>query len=224
MAWWWIVPALAGLLAATMVVGGLSALFRRRPYAAIGGVLGGAALLVAALAVVLLALDVQTYERLGDERRVATIDLRKTGENSFDAVLTEPPGAGFQAQEPRVYALRGNEWRIEALVLKWKPWANVLGLDSRYRLDRLSGEFTDTASEANGPRSVYDLRQPTDAGALYRLARRFHRLPIVDTLYGSAALMPMADGARYEIWMSQSGLVARPANAEAARAVGGWLR
>ena len=38
----------------------------------------------------------------------------------------------------------------------------------------------------------------------------------VDTLYGGGAYMPMADGAEYEVWITQSGLVARPTN-EAAR-------
>ena len=35
--------------------------------------------------------------------------------------------------------------------------------------------------------------------------------------------MPMADGAKYEVWIAQSGLVARPAT-DAARAAsaGGW--
>jgi len=34
--------------------------------------------------------------------------------------------------------------------------------------------------------------------------------------------MPMADGAQYAFAMTQTGLVARPANDQAAQAVGGW--
>ena len=37
----------------------------------------------------------------------------------------------------------------------------------------------------------------------------------LDTLYGGAAYMPMADGARYEVWITQSGLIARPTNSQA---------
>ena len=45
----------------------------------------------------------------------------------------------------------------------------------------------------------------------------------MDTLYGGAAYMPMADGARYEVWITQSGLIARPANDVARNAsAGGW--
>ena len=37
-------------------------------------------------------------------------------------------------------------------------------------------------------------------------------VPWLDALYGSATFLPMADGALYEIKVSQSGLVARPLN------------
>lgn len=44
----------------------------------------------------------------------------------------------------------------------------------------------------------------------------------VDALYGSAAYVPMTDGAAYEVAVSQSGLLARPLNGEARLAVGAW--
>jgi hypothetical protein len=44
----------------------------------------------------------------------------------------------------------------------------------------------------------------------------------MDALYGSATFLPMADGALYEIKVSQSGLVARPLNQAARDAVAGW--
>ncbi len=58
----------------------------------------------------------------------------------------------------------------------------------------------------------------------WETARKYRRyVDAVDTLYGGAAYMPMADGARYEVWITQSGLVARPANDAARNAsAGGW--
>jgi hypothetical protein len=41
-------------------------------------------------------------------------------------------------------------------------------------------------------------------------------------VYGSAAYLPMSDGAEYRIWLSQSGLVARPLNAQADGAIRTW--
>ena len=48
------------------------------------------------------------------------------------------------------------------------------------------------------------------------------RLPFVDAVYGNAAYMPMSDGARYEISITQTGLIARPVNAAAQQAAGSW--
>jgi len=46
---------------------------------------------------------------------------------------------------------------------------------------------------------------------------------MVDSLYGGGAFMPMADGARYEVWLTQNGLIARPTNPAAnAAGAGGW--
>ena len=76
----------------------------------------------------LLALDVQTYGRLTYERPVATIQTRQLGPQYFEATVMQP-GMGENAPGvSNLYPLHGDEWRIEAQVLKWKPWANVLGL------------------------------------------------------------------------------------------------
>jgi hypothetical protein len=231
--WWWILPAMAGVLALGLLAGGLSALVRRHPYRAWGGIFSGGVLLAAAAVLLLLGLDIQTFSRLTYERPVATIALHQTGDKQFDATLVRsvnynavgvhtPTPTGSADVGPPTYPLKGDEWRIEARVLKWKPWINVLGLDARYRLERLSGEFTDIALEQNGPHSAYDLRPVSDDDRLTRLSTRLHQARLVDTVYGSAALMPMADGAQYALSMTQAGLVARPTNDQAVQAVGGW--
>ena len=117
-------------------------------------------------------------------------------------------------------------------MLKWKPWANVLGLDTQYRLDRLSGRYQSIEQEINGARSVHPLSGGDEAGpewmpwkvSAWNTARKYRQyVDAVDTLYGGGAYMPMADGARYEVWITQSGLIARPANDVArAASAGGW--
>jgi len=47
-------------------------------------------------------------------------------------------------------------------------------------------------------------------------------VPLADALYGSAAYVPMAEGAEYAVSVSASGLVVRPGNDAARKAVGGW--
>jgi hypothetical protein len=223
--WWWIAPAFVGLVGLTIFIGGLGWLLRGRLFTGSARALFGALFLAAAAAVGLLGLDLQTYHRLTFERPVATVLTRQKQPRLYDAVLTELSTSDGQRQAPRTYEIHGDEWRVEARVLKWKPWANVLGLDTQYRLDRLSGRYQDTRSELNAPRSAYDLGPQTNKGLdLWLLSRRYGRyLPVVDTLYGSGASMPMADGALYEVWITQNGLVARPINTAAYSAAGsGW--
>jgi hypothetical protein len=69
---------------------------------------------------------------------------------------------------------------------------------------------------------VYELNAPQRIDP-WDLIHRYHSwLPWLDAFYGSATFLPMADGALYEIKVSQSGLVARPLNQAARDAVGGW--
>ncbi len=229
--WWWIAPALVGLIGLTLLFLGLGALFKGRFFSGLLGGVGGAGFLAAAMIAALLGLDVQTYSRLTYERPVATIETRQLGPQYYEATVMQPDRGEDAPAVSNLYPLHGDEWRIEAQVLKWKPWANVLGLDTQYRLDRLSGRYSSIEQEINGARSVHPLAGG-DAGptwlpwkvSAWDTARKYRQyVDAVDTLYGGGAYMPMADGARYEVWITQSGLIARPAN-DAARAAsaGGW--
>ncbi len=223
--WWWVLPAIVGIIGLAIFVGGLAMLFRGKVLGGGARALGGALFLFVTAAAALLGLDLQTYHRLTYERPVASIEIHQKGPRLFEATLTELPASTGQNGSTRTYELHGDEWRVEARVLKWKPWAAELGLDSQYRLDRLSGRYQDTQSELHAPRSAYDLGPHPGVGVdLWLLARRYGRYaPVVDTLYGSGASMPMAEGASYEVWITQGGLIARPTNTAAREAsASGW--
>ncbi|MDX1514455.1 MAG: hypothetical protein R3174_12015 [Gammaproteobacteria bacterium] len=164
-----------------------------------------------------MALNLHTYQRLTNEQQVADITFRQFEPRAYGVTLNIE-GAG----DPRRFVLRGDEWQIDARVLKWHGFANLLGLDSHYRLERLSGRFADLATERIGPRTVYSLASPAGLD-LWAIANRYKKwIPMVDAIYGSAAYLPMANGARFEISVTQSGLVARPANPAAATSLYHW--
>lgn len=222
--WWWIIPGVVGVVGLAIVLSGLGWMFRGRPFKGGRGVLGGGVFLGVAAIVGLLGLNIQTYQRLAYDRQVATIEIHQKGPQLFNATVVEPAVGEFPGAT-HTFELSGDEWRIEARVLRWKPWANVLGLDSQYRLDRFSGRYADTQQELTADRSAYDIRPARQSGIdLWPIARQYSQyLPVVDTLYGSGAYMPMADGARYEVRITQSGLIARPTNEAAAEASSsGW--
>ncbi len=184
-----------------------------------GGLLNGAvALVLLSLSVcaVLLVANLRTYQRLSFEQPAGELQLARIGERQFNAVLTYPTG------ERANFALRGDEWQVEARVLKWHAFANLVGFDAAYRLERIGGRYTAVEDERTQPHTVYALN-PQASPDLWELVHRYRAwLPWVDALYGSATFLPMADGALYEIKVSQSGLIARPLNQAARDAVGNW--
>lgn len=213
-----IVMAVLGVLGLVLFLFGLRRLWRRRPVTGTLQGLSGLVLMAAAALVYSLMLNVYTYQRFTQEAPVAEIVFRQTAPQTFNAILTPASGDSTRSLE-----LRGDEWQLDARVLKWRGYATLLGLDPMYRLERLSGRYQDIAKERNGARTIHALGPPPGGVDLWALARAYQTwFPMVDALYGNAAYLPMRDGARFEVRLSASGLVARPLNAAAEEAVRGW--
>ncbi len=194
---------------------GIQRVWRRRIVA--GSFEGLVGLLFLAIAALMAAISINlyTYDRLTHESKIAEISFREIGPQHFRAVVT------FK-NKGEILDLRGDEWQIDARVLKWHGLAILIGLDTLYRLDRLSGRYRDITRERTGPRTVYGLSEEQGLD-LWMTARRYARwIPWVDAVYGSATYMPMVDDASYTVSVSSTGLLARPSNDIARKAVGEW--
>lgn len=195
----------------------LRRLLRARVFAATRSALGGILLVALAAALIAGSATFRTYARLTNEAPVADLVFEALGPQRFRATLTRAPSGDVQT-----FDLAGDEWQLDARVLKWRGWANAAGLDARYQLERMSGRYRDVEEERSAPRTVYALGASPRVD-LWLLARAYPTwLPFVDAVYGNAAYLPMADGARYRVTISQTGLVARPTNPAAEVAVGLW--
>jgi hypothetical protein len=192
-------------------------LLRARFVAAGGTGFMGILLLAIAAVFFVVSMNLHTYARLTHEQPVAEIVFEGGDPQQFRATLTQVPGG-----EMRLLVLAGDEWQLDARVLKWRGWANLLGLDAQYRLERISGRYRDIEQERHDERTVYALSENPGID-LWTLSTQYPRwLPFVDAVYGSAVYLPMADGARYEVSIGQSGLIARPLNEAAQKAAGNW--
>jgi hypothetical protein len=144
------------------------------------------------------------YRLLGQEAPVVEIDAHILSPQRWQLTLTWPDGSTRQVQ------LAGDDWRVEAIVLKWKLPALLAGVPPLYRLDRLSGRYDDPTQEMSAPRTVIGF---DDAGSfdLVNLSRKYPTwLPEVDTVYGSGAFLPLVDGGHYTVSLLRTGaLVAR---------------
>jgi hypothetical protein len=204
------------LLSLLFFVASVRRLRRRRVLGGMAHGTTGLVLLLVAVAAVLVASNLRTYQRLTYEQPAGELQFTRTGEREYNAVLTYPTGTKSS------FALRGDEWQVDARVLKWTAFANLIGFDAAYRLERISGRYTKIEDERTQPRTVYALESPARVDP-WELVRSHHGwIPWVDALYGSATFLPMADGALYEIKVSQTGLIARPLNQAAREVSGNW--
>ena len=210
------IAALGTLVALPFLIGAFRRLARLQLVRGTIFMLSGGLIVLLGLVAAMLAASLHTYARLTHEQEAARVTIRQLGERQFALTLETPREA------PRHFELRGDEWQIDARVLKWRGMGALLGFDTVYRLERVSGRYADTAQERAGPRSAHALAIEPSLD-FWALVRRYHDfMPLADALYGSAAYVPLAEGAEYRISVSSSGLVVRPANQAAKRAVTSW--
>ncbi|NNE38554.1 MAG: hypothetical protein HKN08_09655, partial [Gammaproteobacteria bacterium] len=169
------------------------------------------------LIILLLGINLHTYHRLTKEVPIANIQFWQTGPQQFLAVLSHADGINEQS-----YMINGDEWQIDARVLKWNPTAILAGLDSRYRLERLSGRYRNIEQERYDQRSVFDLSAEPGLELWPLLIRLQNYLDWIDAYYGNSVYLPMADQAAYQIVLTQSGILSRPDNEQARHAIASW--
>jgi len=211
------------LSAAVVILAGLSyrRIKRRKFIASSLYGMQGLLVLVLLVATLLIASNLNSYHRLTYEEDIADVVISKISAQSYQlALIYAGPDSATKVNQR--YPVSGDEWQLDSRIIKWKGWANVIGMDSYYRLDRLSGRYASieqantrlpTAhqlSDRNGI-SVWDLKHMMQS-----------KLPFLDAYYGQSIYLPMKHGARFSVSISQTGLVVRPANEIARQALEDW--
>jgi hypothetical protein len=218
--WYWIAaPLAAAALGVLLLLTGIGHLFAGRPGRASMHSIIGAPIAIAGLALSLLGLNTQTFARLSHEGALAEVSIKAIdpAHNLYEAKVTR-----LDVPAPvQICRLQGDEWEMNARVQKWKPWANVLGLDSTYALDQIANKYFDAGRGNGQPITTCDLKGPPPAVNQYVpqswLFWIVDHAYVEDRRFGSASYMPLADGAVYRVVTTQSGLNAEPVN-EAAKA------
>jgi len=130
-------------------------------------------------------------------------------------VRLQSPGKNTVAE-----TLTGDQWQVDARIIRFSGPLRWLGVAPGYRLERLSGRYTSLEQERAAPRSVIGLGEASWPD-LWELDQTFN-VPFVEGVYGNATFMPMRDGAMFDIRLSASGLVAVPVNDQAREAIQAW--
>ncbi len=170
------------------------------------------------LPLALLGWNLHTFNRLTDEAPIATLRFEQLAPRHYAVELRS--GDFCSA---RHYQLDGDQWRLDARFLKWKPFANLFGLDAQYRLERLSGRYRNI-DEANQRRSVaYAIGDKPVLDLTDYLDEKWLSWSPVDTLFGSSVYETIDPDYEYIVYRSQSGLLVRRQRLDTARFDNGAL-
>jgi hypothetical protein len=200
-----LVAAAIGVLGVLLLLLALNALVRLRLLSFALRTLVGLLLLAIGGLVGALAVGVHGYRALTHEEVAARITVAPTGKQRFNATIRYPDG------RTGTYAIAGDEIYVDAHILKWKPYANWIGLHTGYELDRVAGRYHGVKDEQTAERTVHALSRERMID-LYSLRRRYAFLaPLVDAEYGSASFVPVTKPAELELRVSTSGLLLREA-------------
>lgn len=211
-----IIILVISLLGLVLLLAGLIKMFRRKVLGGSLQVLFGLLMIAGAVVSWSVALNLYSYQRFTGETSVVKLRLEARGPQAYRVYVIQPD------QQAQSFELRGDEWQIDARVLKWGGLATLLGFDTAFQLDRITGRYRDVQQERQLPHTVHSLYRQQGVD-IWRLVREHQSwIPLVDAIYGSATYMPMVDRAEYAVTITTSGLIARPGNAVAKKAVERW--
>lgn len=173
---------------------------------------------VVAICVFILALDLASYDELLVEKPIASISFEKQGEQHYVANLSF-----YTDKDAQSFELYGDQWQIDARVIRWTGLVSMLGAKPGFKLDRISGRYYSLEDERRKKRSVHELTEDERFVDVWKILKNSGDfLPGIDAEYGSAAYLPMSNAASYELSLSHTGLTARPVNEVAKNAVRNW--
>lgn len=176
-----------------------------------------AALFIAMAAfVALAAYDIYSYQQLNEPKAIATLSMRELAPQEFEVNLL------FDDGQEQSFELKGDQWQIDARIIRWPSFGKLFRLKPGFRLDRISGRYYALGHERDSERSVYSLHDSVSVDVWQLLQNHYRQLSLQRTTFGSATFMPLVNDGLYEVSLSASGLAAKPLNDKASEALNQW--
>lgn len=198
-----LLAAIFGVLGVLLILAGIGSFIYLQLKQSAIRVVAGLLLLALGTLAGTISVGMMGYRALTREDVAANIAVKPTGKQRFMATFRFPDG------RESTYELAGDEIYVDAHILKWHPYANLIGLHTAYEIDRVAGRYHAVKDEREAVRTVHALARdkPVD---LYALGRRYTFLaPVLDAEYGSATFVPVTRPAELELRVSTTGLLMR---------------
>jgi hypothetical protein len=166
--------------------------------------------------ILLLANDLRSYQPLALENPLVTVSFQAQGPQTYQVSLQE---GGTE----RLVSLEGDLWQLDARLLQWRGLAGLIGLQTGYRLEKLSGRFLAVEQQDRAQHAEVNLA-PNGYGIdfWHWLRSGPHDLYLLDAMARRVTYLPMADQAVYSVTLTPTGLLAQPLNQVATQALKDW--
>ena len=164
----------------------------------------GTAVLALGIAALGVAAGMRAYQVFTRETLIAEVRCASSGDPQRFRLYYQPMHGALQE-----YALRGDEWMLDGLILKWHPRLMLVGLQTVQKPVRIGGRYTDVRDQTARHPIAYDLNGGIDW--TWRLLQAVGRYwPGVEAVYGSSAYVPVDPGVAYGVYAAASGYVIKP--------------
>ena len=150
-----------------------------------------------------ISISIQGYNAFTSEELAASVEVFPIREQLYTARIT------FPDKTEKQFNLEGDEFYIDAHILKWKSLANLFGLHTFYELDRVAGRYIDIEDESNKHRTVYSLAEDKLIDIFYLRLKYPIFSFLVDAEYGSASFVTANTHKKINIMVSTTGLLIR---------------
>ncbi len=107
------------------------------------------------------------------------------------------------------YLVYGDQVQLDASFLKWKGWAALLGFESSYRLDRLSGRYRSIEDQEYKKKKYHKMTPELVFDDFIEPNLRGESNWIVDSIYGSSVYVDIDSSRIYTIYKTEDALVAK---------------
>lgn len=111
--------------------------------------------------------------------------------------------------DPQTYRVRGDQAQIDASFLKWQSWVAMLGVDSLFRFDRLSGRFRDINAEKENARTLVYLSPNVVIDPFRESSLDAQSNWLVSTQYGSSVYVDIDTSLVYTVYKTEDSMMVK---------------
>lgn len=144
------------------------------------------------------------YDRFNQETPVARLSFIKTDDFNYIAQLQQ---GDFCSN--RQFMVLGDQFQLDAGFVKWKGAAVLLGFKPRFRLDRLSGRYSDTQQQNSLKTVSHDLAPDLVFDFFADFENNSDNSWLVDTSFGSSVYQEINPLFSYTVYATEDSLILR---------------